>query len=41
MKRNRMRPIYPGENLRDEFLVPLGMSAHPLSLAIFMSRRRA
>src|SRR2546425_1041554 len=27
MTRNRMRPIHPGEILREEFLVPLGMSA--------------
>ena len=26
MTRNRMRPIHPGEILREEFLVPLGMS---------------
>ncbi len=30
----RMRPIHPGEMLREEFLVPLGMSAHSLALAI-------
>ena len=29
-----MRPIHPGEILRQEFLVPLGMSAHALSQAI-------
>ena len=29
-----MRPIHPGEILREEFLVPLGMSAHALSQAI-------
>ncbi len=23
-----MRPVHPGEVLREEFLVPLGMSAH-------------
>src|SRR5207253_7439162 len=34
MTRNRMRPIHPGEILREEFLVPLGMSAHALSHAI-------
>ena len=27
MTRNRMRPIHPGEILREEFLVPLQMSA--------------
>lgn len=31
---NGMRPIHPGEVLREEFLKPLGMSAHALSLAI-------
>ena len=29
-----MRPIHPGGILREEFLVPLGMSAHALSQAI-------
>ena len=27
-----MRPIHPGEILREEFLVPLGMTAHALAL---------
>ncbi len=31
---NRMRPIHPGEILREEFLVPLGMSAHALALEL-------
>jgi antitoxin HigA-1 len=34
MTRNRMRPIHPGEILREEFLLPLQMSAHALSQAI-------
>ena len=34
MTRNRMRPIHPGEILRKEFVVPLGMTAHALSQAI-------
>jgi len=34
MTRNRMRPIHPGEILREEFLVRLEMSAHALSQAI-------
>jgi antitoxin HigA-1 len=34
MTRDRMRPIHPGEILREEFLAPLGMSAHALSQAI-------
>ena len=29
-----MRAIHPGEVLREEFLVPLGLSAHALSLAL-------
>jgi len=31
---NRMRPIHPGEILREEFLIPLGMSAHALSMEL-------
>ena len=31
---NKMRPIHPGEILRDEFLVPLGMTAHALALEL-------
>src|SRR5512144_1489432 len=34
MTRNRMRPIHPGEILREEFLMPLQMSSHALSQAI-------
>ena len=34
MTKNRMRPIHPGEILREEFLVPLGMRPHALSQAI-------
>ena len=29
-----MRPIHPGEILREEFLLPLGMSANALSIAL-------
>ena len=29
--RNQMRPVHPGEVLREEFLVPLGMSASALA----------
>ena len=32
--RNNMRPIHPGEVLREEFLVPLAMSAHALALEL-------
>ncbi len=31
---NKMRPIHPGEILREEFLVPLNLSAHALSLEL-------
>ncbi len=31
---NKMRPIHPGEVLREEFLVPLGMSAHALAMEL-------
>jgi addiction module HigA family antidote len=29
-----MRPIHPGEILREEFLVPMGMTAHALALEL-------
>lgn len=31
---NRMRPVHPGEILREEFLVPLEMSAHALAMEL-------
>lgn len=31
---NRMRPVHPGEILREDFLAPLGMSANALALAL-------
>ena len=31
---NRMRPVHPGEVLREEFLAPLDMSVNALSLAL-------
>lgn len=31
---DRLPPIHPGEILREEFLVPLGMSGHELALAL-------
>lgn len=33
-RKERLPPIHPGEILREEFLVPLGMSAHQLALAL-------
>ena len=32
--RNGMRPIHPGEILREEFLLPLGLSANALAIAL-------
>lgn len=32
MIKNNMRPIHPGEILREEYLVPLGMTANALSI---------
>jgi len=31
---NAMRPIHPGEILREEFMVPMGLSASALSIAL-------
>jgi addiction module HigA family antidote len=36
-----MRPIHPGEILREEFLIPLQMFAHALSQAIRVPATRA
>lgn len=33
-KKDRLPPIHPGEILREEFLAPLGISAHQLALAL-------
>jgi addiction module HigA family antidote len=32
--KNGMRPIHPGEILREEFLIPMKLSAHALALAL-------
>jgi len=32
--KNGMRPIHPGEILREEFLIPLGLSAHALAMSL-------
>ena len=32
--KDRLPPIHPGEILREEFLSPLGMSAHQLAMAL-------
>jgi antitoxin HigA-1 len=31
---NQMRPIHPGEILREEFLHPLGLTPHALAMAL-------
>ncbi|GJJ04982.1 transcriptional regulator [Duganella rhizosphaerae] len=35
-----MRPIHPGEILREEFLAPLGMTPHALSKALHVTSSR-
>ena len=37
MIKNNMRPIHPGEILREEYLVPLNMSANALAIALRVS----
>jgi len=34
MLKNGMRPVHPGEILREDYLVPLGMSANALAKAL-------
>ena len=34
MPKNQMRPIHPGEILREEYLQPSGMSANALAIAL-------
>ena len=31
---NRMRPVHPGEILREDYLIPLGLSVNALSVAL-------
>ena len=40
MAKNGMRPIHPGEILREDFLKPLQMSANALSKALHMPAER-
>jgi antitoxin HigA-1 len=40
MASNKMRPIHPGEVLREEFLVPLEMSANALAMALHVPAPR-
>lgn len=37
---NGMRPIHPGEVLREEFLIPLGITPHALALELQVSAPR-
>jgi addiction module HigA family antidote len=34
MPQNGMRPIHPGEVLREEFMIPMGISASALAIAL-------
>ena len=36
----QLRPVHPGEVLREEFLIPLGLSQHQLALALHVPTRR-
>lgn len=40
MFKNGMRPIHPGEILREDYLLPLGMSANKLAKALKISTPR-
>lgn len=37
---NRMRPVHPGEVLREEFLAPLGLSVHAPAGALMVPATR-
>jgi len=37
---NRMRPVHPGEILREDYLVPLEMSANALAIALSVPATR-
>jgi addiction module HigA family antidote len=40
MATNKMRPIHAGEILREEYLIPLGMSANALAMALHVPAPR-
>lgn len=40
MIKNRMRPIHPGEILREEYMVPLGLPANQLARALGVTPAR-
>ncbi len=37
---NKMRPIHPGEALREELPIPLGVSAHALAMELKVPAQR-
>lgn len=37
---NRMRPVHPGEILREDFLIPLNLSANALALGLHVPATR-
>ncbi len=37
---NKMRPIHPGEILREEFLIPMSLNAHALAMALRLPASR-
>ncbi|MBC7944794.1 MAG: HigA family addiction module antidote protein [Burkholderiales bacterium] len=40
MAKNGMRPVHPGEVLREDYLIPLGMSANALAKALHVPAPR-
>ncbi|MFT5421985.1 MAG: addiction module HigA family antidote [Candidatus Endobugula sp.] len=40
MIENKLRPIHPGEILREDYLEPMGLSANALSLALHVPATR-
>lgn len=40
MATNKMRPIHPGEVLREEFLLPMGMSGNALAMNLHVPAPR-
>lgn len=40
MIKNGMRPVHPGEILREDYLLPLSMSAHALAKALHVPASR-
>lgn len=40
MSKNRMRPIHPGEILKEEYMIPFGLSANALGAALGVTPAR-